>query len=82
LAFGLVTLGVGVGLYHRLEELPWADAFLNAAMLLGGMGPVDHVQSQPGKWWIGLYALFCGTVFLAAASLVIAHVIRAEADRG
>ena len=33
----------------RLEGLSAIDAFLNAAMLLGGMGPVDAPQTDAGK---------------------------------
>ena len=35
-----ISLLVGIWGYEHYEDLPWRDAFLNAAMLLGGMGPV------------------------------------------
>src|SRR5581483_10614784 len=38
---GIATLALGMAIYHWVEGLGWADSFLNAAMLLGGMGPVD-----------------------------------------
>ena len=40
---GVGTLALGMAMYHWVEGLPWADSFLNAAMLLGGMGPVEVV---------------------------------------
>lgn len=68
------TLAVGMLGYHRLEGLPWLDAFLDAAMILGGMGPVDPIQTPGGKLFAGLYALFCGLVFIGVSGLVFAPV--------
>jgi hypothetical protein len=77
---GLATLGLGMGIYHWAEGLSWSDAFLNAAMLLGGMGPVDPVRTELGKWLAGSYALFAGVVFLVLAGVMLApvfhHVLR------
>ena len=42
-----VTLGVGMAIYHWVERLAWPDAFLNASMLLGGMGPDERARSAP-----------------------------------
>ncbi len=71
---GLATLGLGMGLYHYIEGLPWPDAFLNAAMLLGGMGPVAPIATAAGKWLIGGYALLAGIVFLALAATMLSPV--------
>ena len=72
---GVAALGIGMAIYHFVEGLPWADAFLNAAMLLGGMGPVDPLHTTAGKWLAGLYALFAGIVFLVLAGVMLAPVI-------
>ena len=72
LAFSLALGMVG---YEYFEHLPWRDAFLNAAMLMGGMGPVDSPHTDGGKVFAGLYALYAGLVFLAAAGLVFAPVM-------
>jgi hypothetical protein len=67
-------LGGMVG-YHSLEGLGWLDSFLNASMLLGGMGPVgDGPQTRAGKLFAGLYALYSGMVFVALAGLMLAPV--------
>ena len=74
----LVILGswaVGAWGYHWFEGLAWIDAFLNAAMLLGGMGPVNALQTTGGKHFASFYALYSGLVFLAAAGLIFAPVI-------
>lgn len=75
LGLGAVSLFIGMIGYVRLERLSWLDAFLNAAMLLGGMGPIHEPVTPGGKLFAGLYALYCGLVVLAAAGLLIAPVI-------
>ena len=67
---GSLLLGM-VGYVHY-EALSWTDAFVNAAMLLGGMGPVNALQTEGGKIFAGLYALYAGLVFLIATGLVLA----------
>ena len=76
-AVGLLlgSLLLGMGGYVYFENLPWRDAFLNAAMLLGGMGPVDAPRSNGGKLFAGLYALYAGLVFLVAAGVVLAPIL-------
>ena len=73
-AFGVLvgSLLVGMAGYAGFEHLGWTDAFLNASMILGGMGPVDLPKTEAGKLFAGAYALFSGLVFLGAASIVIA----------
>jgi hypothetical protein len=69
------ALGIGMAIYHFVEGLQWVDAFLNAAMLLGGMGPVNKLHTTAGKWLAGVYALFAGIVFLVLAGVMLAPVI-------
>jgi hypothetical protein len=68
----LISLLFGIAGYEHFEQLPWRDAFLNAAMLLGGMGPVDAPKTDAGKLFAGLYALYAGLVFLIGAGLIVA----------
>jgi hypothetical protein len=69
-----VSLGVGMGGYRYFERMEWIDAFLNAAMLLGGMGPIETKFTYGGKWFAGLYALYAGMVVLVAAGILGAPV--------
>jgi hypothetical protein len=71
----LLSLVIGMAGYEYFERLPWRDAFLNAAMLMGGMGPVDLPRTDGGKVFAGLYALYAGLVFLVASGLVFAPVV-------
>ena len=69
-----ISLFIGMAGYHNLEGLCWIDAFLNASMLLGGMGPVDTPVTDGGKLFAGLYALYCGLVVILAAGVILAPV--------
>jgi hypothetical protein len=71
----ILALAIGMAIYHFVEGLEWPDAFLNAAMLLGGMGPVNKLHPTAGKWLAGVYALFAGIVFLVLAGVMLAPVI-------
>ena len=71
----LLSLLLGMVGYEYFEHLAWRDAFLNAAMLMGGMGPVDAPQTDGGKLFAGLYALYAGLVFLVAAGLIFAPAV-------
>jgi hypothetical protein len=71
----VVSLGIGICGYMYFENLPWRNAFLNAAMLLGGMGPVDPVQTNGGKLFAGFYALYAGLVFIVTAALVFTPIL-------
>ena len=70
--FLVVSLAIGMGGYEYFEHLGWRDAFLNAAMLMGGMGPVETVQTPGGKIFAGLYALYCGLGVLIAFAILVA----------
>lgn len=74
LCLGLVSLAAGMAGYRYFEHLSWVDAFLNASMLLGGMGPVTTPLTQSGKIFAGVYALYSGVVFLLGASFVLGPV--------
>src|SRR4030095_10819160 len=73
-AFVGVSLGGGMIGYWYFEGKTPHDAFLNAAMLLGGMGPVGDLATEGGKVFAGLYALYAGLVFLVAAALLFTPI--------
>ena len=71
----LAALFLGVSGYHWIEGLPWVDSVLNAAMILGGMGPVAELHTTAGKLFAAAYALFSGLMFIVVAGLLFAPVI-------
>jgi hypothetical protein len=76
-ALGLIAASLAIGMlgYMAFEGLTWIDAFLNSAMLLGGMGPVDPPRSDAGKLFAGLYALYAGLAFIVTAALLLTPVL-------
>ena len=75
LPLAAATLAIGMAIYHFVEGLGWPDSFLNSAMLLGGMGPVNPIRTEGGKLFAGFYALYSGLVFLIAAGILGAPVV-------
>jgi hypothetical protein len=71
----LVSLAIGIVGYHEFEGLSWIDATVNAAMILGGMGPMNPLNTNAGKLFASFYALFSGIVFLVAIAVLLAPVV-------
>lgn len=67
-----VSLAVGMAGYAFFEGMGALDAFLNAAMILSGMGPVGEMKTDGGKLFAGLYALYSGVFIIATAGVVLA----------
>jgi hypothetical protein len=70
-----IALGLGMAGYRYLGGLSWIDAFLNASMILGGMGPIDTLHTFAAKTFAGLYALFSGLVFIGITGVITAPFI-------
>ena len=77
LSAGIVfgSLAIGAIGYRHFGGLPWVDAWLNAAMILTGMGPVNAMTTFGGKIFAMCYALFSGVVFLTAVAVLFAPVV-------
>lgn len=69
------ALVIGMAGYHWIAGLEWIDSFQNAAMILGGMGPVDLMTSTAAKLFAGLYAIFCGLVFISIMGIMMAPIL-------
>jgi len=74
LSLMLGSLFLGTIGFHLMSRLSWIDAFLNSAMLLGGMGPVGDMGPASGKIFAAIYALYAGLLFLVVAGLLFAPV--------
>jgi hypothetical protein len=79
--FVAVSLFIGMAGYHVFERMSWLDAFLNASMLLAGMGPLASPLSDAGKLFAGLYALYSGFAVLIGAAIIFAPVIHRALHR-
>ena len=71
----LLALFIGIAGYHWIAGFNWIDAFLNASMILGGMGPVNLLTNTGAKVFASLYALFSGLVFIAVMGIVFSPIV-------
>jgi hypothetical protein len=71
----LASLAIGVAGFHWLAQQSWLDAFVNASMFLGGMGPVGSFPQPAAKLFASLYALYAGIAFLGTAAVFLAPVV-------
>lgn len=70
----LFSLSIGMIGYKYLGHMSWIDAYLNAAMILSGMGPVTDLKDTDAKFFSGTYALFSGIVFLVVIVIMLAPI--------
>ncbi|MBL7481258.1 hypothetical protein [Legionella bononiensis] len=71
----VAALSVGMLGYHVFEGMPWVDSYLNASMILSGMGPAATLTTSAGKIFAGTYALFSGLAFIAIVVVMLSPVI-------
>ncbi|QCI63391.1 hypothetical protein [Phreatobacter stygius] len=71
LALVLGMLLIGMAGYAYFEGMDTVDAFVNAAMILSGMGPMDELENTGAKIFAGCYALTSGLVVVTALGFVL-----------
>jgi hypothetical protein len=76
-----MALAIGVLGYRVLAHMRWIDALLNAAMILGGMGPVDPLPGDKAKLFASAYALFAGVVFLVSIGVLVSPLVHRALHR-
>jgi hypothetical protein len=76
-ALGVIAIGLALGMvgYHFIAGLNWIDSFLEASMILGGMGPVNELHGDGAKVFASIYALFSGLVVLALMGIMLSPVV-------
>jgi hypothetical protein len=74
LALAAVGLAIGMAGYAYFEGMSAADAYVNAAMILSGMGPVTELKTTAGKIFAGSYAIFSGLIIVIATGFVLAPI--------
>lgn len=76
IGFAIIAFSLGLGMigYSYFEKMDWTDSFVNASMILSGMGPVSTLQTIEGKIFAGFYALFSGIIFLVVIAIIIAPI--------
>lgn len=70
------SLAIGVVGYHFLGGIDdWVDCLYNASMILGGMGPVDELDTDVGKLFASAYAIYSGVVLLASTGVLLSPAL-------
>ena len=77
LAGGMIIVSLLGGMcgYHFLESMSWTDSYLNAAMILSGMGPIGTLNTQAGKIFAGTYALYSGLMLVVSMGIILTPVV-------
>jgi hypothetical protein len=75
LMFVGLSLGIGVWGYEHYAGFSRVDAFLNASMILGGMGPVGDLPNDDAKWFASFYALYSGIALLTTVAVLLAPLV-------
>src|ERR1700741_4676760 len=75
ISFLLLSLGIGVLGYHHFMHLGFADSLINASMILSGMGPVDHADTDAAKIFASLYAIYSGIAFISSMAFLSIPVL-------
>jgi hypothetical protein len=78
LGLGLIVLSLAIGMAGYMwffPKLDWADAFVNAAMILSGMGPIAIPESTAAKVFSGCYAIYSGLMLVMSAGVVFAPLV-------
>lgn len=65
---------IGMAGYALTEGMGIADSFVNAAMILSGMGPVAELHTTAGKIFAGFYAILSGLIIVIATGFVLAPI--------
>lgn len=68
------ALCIGILGYRYIAGFGWVDSLLEAAMILGGMGPVNALPTSAAKLFASVYALFSGLLFIAIMGIVLAPI--------
>jgi hypothetical protein len=71
----LVSLVIGMLGYRGIEGMAWDDAFVNAAMILSGMGPMGELHTTAGKIFAGCYALYSGLMLIVVIGIILGPVV-------
>ena len=70
-----ISLAVGTWGYMHFAGQPAVDAFLNASMILSGMGPIGDLPNDGAKVFASFYALYSGVALLTVVATVLAPIV-------
>ena len=76
-ALGIVVVSLAIGTmgYMHFAGFRAIDAFLNASMILSGMGPVGALPDARAKIFASIYALYGGIAILGTVAVMLAPLV-------
>jgi hypothetical protein len=69
-----IGLAIGIAGYAEFEGMSFVDAYVNAAMILSGMGPLGELKTTAGKVFAGSYAILSGLIIVIATGFILAPI--------
>lgn len=69
------SLALGMSGYRYFEGMDWIDAYVNASMILSGMGPLGDLKTWGGKFFAGSYALYSGLAVVIVTGFLLAPIV-------
>jgi TRAP-type C4-dicarboxylate transport system permease small subunit len=75
------SLVIGMAGYHFLGGFDWLDSFLNASMILSGMGPIGELKTPAVKLFAGIYAIYSGVALISTTAVIFAPIIHRAIHR-
>jgi len=73
--FVAASLAVGTWGYMHFAGQAAIDAFLNASMILAGMGPIGDLPNDDAKLFASFYALYSGIALLTTVAVILAPLV-------
>lgn len=70
-----ITLVIGAFGHIYFEGIDFHDAFLNTALIMGGIGTIVMPASVAGKLFFSVYGIFLSLLFAAVVGVALAPVI-------
>lgn len=71
----IISLAAGIWGYHYYMHLGFTDSLINASMILSGMGPVDHADTDGAKIFASLYAIYSGIAFISSMAFLFVPIV-------
>ncbi|HXD92282.1 MAG TPA: hypothetical protein VNX01_03675 [Bacteroidia bacterium] len=71
----VVSLLIGMWGYHHYMSLGFSDSLINASMILSGMGPVDHADTDGAKIFASFYAIYSGVAFISSMAFLFIPIV-------
>jgi hypothetical protein len=70
-----ISIGMGAAVYHGVEGFSWVDAFMNAVMIMTGLGLTNTLHTDTAKIFTTLYAILTALVFYIVLAIIFAPII-------